>query len=398
MVAQQTAAHNVGPLGLIAMQGCLDLGEKVNAHLNLWRHNPELADIPVYAPLDPERDDYMIRANCIRFSNGEGKSNITETVRGYDLYLLCDIGNHGVTYPMYGRDVPMSPDDHFQDLKRIIAAAGGKARRISVIMPMLYESRQDRRHSRESLDCALALQELERMGVDNIITFDTHDSRVQNAIPLCGFESIYPTYQLFKGLLRAVPDLSIDADHLSVVSPDLGGMGRNIYYATMLELNMGMFYKRRDYTRVVDGRNPIIAHEYLGEDVSGKDVIIADDMLATGDSLLEVATELKRRGANRIICIITFAMFTQGSEKFTEAVKNGIIHKVISTNLTYTAPEIKTQEWFEQVDMSKYIAYMIATLNQDHTISHLLSPAERIQKILKKHREGQKRSEQLTML
>nr|MDD6335942.1 ribose-phosphate pyrophosphokinase [bacterium] len=379
----------VGPLGIIALEGCREMGDKVNSYLTRWHNNPEDTDVPVYTIPGYNREDFLINSRCPRFTNGEGKAIIHETVRGYDLYIMSDIGNYGVTYNMYGREVPMSPDDHFQDLKRTIAAVGGKARRITVIMPMLYESRQHRRQSRESLDCALALQDLTRMGVDNIITFDAHDPRVQNAIPLSGFESVFPTYQILKALLRNMPDLKIDKNNMMLVSPDEGGMGRNIYYATMMGLNIGMFYKRRDYSVVVNGRNPIVAHEYLGDDVAGKDILIVDDMLATGDSMLDIARELKKRNARRIFVAVTFGMFTQGLERFDEAYEKGMIDRVLATNLTYRNPELKSRNWFVEVDMSKYIAYIIATLNHDRSISKLLNPADRIRSLLERHRNGE---------
>ena len=281
----------------------------------------------------------------------------------------------------------MSPDDHYQDLKRIIAAVGGKARRITVIMPFLYESRQHKRTSRESLDCALALQELVSMGVDNIITFDAHDPRVQNAIPLHGFETVQPTYQFIKGLINNVPDIQLDAEHMMTISPDEGGMSRAIYMSNVLGLDMGMFYKRRDYTRVVDGRNPIVAHEYLGTSVEGKDVIILDDMISSGESVIEVATALKARKANRIFIATTFGLFTNGLEKFDKAYEDGLIHRVLTTNLVYQTPELLQREWYINCDMSKYIAYIIDTLNHDSSISDLLNPSERIQALLKEHQK-----------
>jgi len=290
---------------------------------------------------------------------------------------------------MYGAQVPMTPDNHYQDLKRLIAAAGGKAKRINVIMPLLYESRQHRRLSRESLDCAMALQELCAMGVDNLITFDAHDPRVQNAIPLHGFESIYATYQILKGLLRTAADLVVHPDHMMVVSPDEGGMSRNIYYASVMGLRMGMFYKQRDYTTIVNGRNPIVAHEYLGDDLTGKDVLVIDDMLATGDSMIEVARELKKRNARRIFIGVTFGLFTQGLEKFDRAYAEGLFTRVLATNLTYRNPGLAAREWFYEVDMSKYIAFIIATLNHDRTISHLLTPSKRIEALLARHRARQ---------
>ena len=324
-----------------------------------------------------------------RFGSGEAKGQILESVRGTDLYLLVDVLNYSMTYSLCGNENHMSPDDHYQDLKRIIAAVGGKARRITVIMPFLYESRQHKRTSRESLDCALALQELVSMGVDNIITFDAHDPRVQNAIPLHGFETVQPAYQFIKGLLRNVKDLQLDSNHMMVISPDEGGMGRAIYIANVLGLDMGMFYKRRDYTRIVNGRNPIVAHEFLGTSVEGKDMIIIDDMISSGESMLEVAAALKERKANKIFVFSTFGLFTNGLDKFDKAYENGIIDKVLTTNLIYQTPELLQREWYINCDMSKYIAYIIDTLNHDSSISDLLNPNERIQNIVAKYKKGE---------
>ena len=284
----------------------------------------------------------------------------------------------------------MSPDDHYADLKRIIAAVGGKARRITAIIPYLYEGRQHKRNGRESLDCAIALQELVNMGVDNIITFDAHDPRVQNAIPLHGFETVQPAYQFIKSILRETPDLQIDSDHMMVISPDEGGTNRAVYFANVLGLDMGMFYKRRDYSKIVDGRNPIVAHEFLGSSVEGKDVFIIDDMISSGDSMIDVATELKKRKANRIFVIATFGLFTNGLEKFDKAVKEGIIYKVVTTNLTYQAPELLQRDYYIDCDMSKYIAYIIDTLNHDTSISDLLDPYERIEGLVKRYKAGEK--------
>lgn len=324
-----------------------------------------------------------------RFGSGEAKGTILESVRGDDLYLLVDVANYSLTYSLCGHENHMSPDDHYQDLKRIIAAVGGKARRITVIMPFLYESRQHKRTSRESLDCALALQELVRMGVDNIITFDAHDPRVQNAIPLHGFETVQPAYQFIKGLLRNVKDLQIDADHMMVISPDEGGMSRAIYIANVLGLDMGMFYKRRDYTKILNGRNPIVAHEFLGTSVEGKDMIIIDDMISSGESVLEVAAELKERKARNIFVFSTFGLFTNGLDKFDKAYEEGIITKILTTNLVYQTPELLSKDWYISCDMSKYIAYIIDTLNHDSSISDLLNPNERIQNIVARYRTGE---------
>ena len=322
-----------------------------------------------------------------RFGSGEAKGVIKESVRGSDLYLLVDVANYSLTYSLCGHENHMSPDDHYQDLKRIIAAVGGKARRITVIMPYLYESRQHKRSARESLDCALALQEMVNMGVDNIITFDAHDPRVQNAIPLNGFETVQPAYQFIKGLLGHVKGLQIDNDHMMVISPDEGGMTRAIYIANVLGLDMGMFYKRRDYTRIVNGRNPIVAHEFLGSSIEGKDMIIIDDMISSGESVLEVASALKERRANRIFVFATFGLFTAGLEGFDKAYEDGLIHRVLTTNLIYQTPELLSREWYIDCDMSKYIAYIIDTLNHDTSISDLLNPVERIQSAVARYHE-----------
>lgn len=361
----------VGPLGLIGMRGCEEITEKVDKYLVDWRD-------------DAENDTFKIESCCPRFSSGEGKGLIKKTVRGHDLFIICDCFNYGVKYKMYGIEVPMSPDDHFQDLKRIIAATGGKARRINVIMPMLYEGRQHRRVSRESLDCAMALQELANMGVTNIVTFDPHDPRVQNAIPLNGFEGVQPKYQMIKALVRTVPDIKIDRDHLTMISPDEGGMSRCIYYSSVLGLDLGMFYKRRDYSRVVGGRNPIIAHEYLGGDIEGKDVIIVDDIISSGDSVIDIAEQLRAKKVNRVFVFATFGLFTEGLSRFDEAHKNGLIERVFTTNLIYRTDELKKRDWYTEVDMSKYIAYIINTLNYDRSMSELLDPVKRINKLLGK--------------
>ena len=316
--------QSVAPLGIIAMDGCSELGKKVNDYLVKWEKEPENADQVLLTHPGYQNDGFLLDADCPRFSSGEGKGVIRQSVRGYDLYILCDVTNYSKTYRMYGMEVPMSPDDYYQDLKRIIAAEGKKAKRVSVVMPYLYEGRQHRRAARESLDCAMMLQELTALGIDNIITFDAHDPRVQNAIPHSGFENVMPYYQMLKALLRKLPDLRIDRDHMMIVSPDEGAAGRNIYYATMLGLDMGLFYKRRDYSVVVNGRNPIVAHEYMGESVEGKDVLIADDILATGDSMLDLARELKRRKCGRIFMATTFAMFTNGIDVFKKAYEEGL--------------------------------------------------------------------------
>ena len=372
----------VGSLGLIP-----DLGQQVNDYLVKWRHSSELEHKSNIAFTGYERDSYLIEAKTPRFGSGEAKGALADSVRGNDLYLMVDVCNYSLTYNLYGHTNHMSPDDHFQDLKRVIAAIGGKARRLTVIMPYLYESRQHRRTARESLDCALALQELVEMGVENILTFEAHDPRVQNAIPLHGFETITSAYQMVKGLLGSVPDLELDSDHMLVISPDEGGMSRSVYLANVLGLDMGMFYKRRDYTKVIDGRNPIVAHEFLGSDIEGKDMIIVDDMISSGDSMLEVAKELKARKARRIFVFSTFGLFTSGLDKFDQAYEEGVIAKVLTTNLIYQTPELLKRPYYINCDMSKYIALLIDTLNHDVSISDLLDPYERIQALIKKYKE-----------
>ncbi|MCI9490993.1 MAG: ribose-phosphate pyrophosphokinase [Dorea sp.] len=369
----------IGSLGIIALDGCQDMGKKVNDYLVKWRRESDhvYKDDVVFNGY--ERDTYLIDARVPRFGSGEAKGIIGESVRGMDLYLMVDVCNYSLTYSLTGHINHMSPDDHFQNLKRVIAAIGGKGRRLNVIMPFLYESRQHKRSGRESLDCALALQELVRMGVDNIITFDAHDPRVQNAIPLSGFETVKPTYQFVKGLLNRYDDLQIDNDHMMAISPDEGATGRAVYLANVLNLDMGMFYKRRDYTRIVNGRNPIVAHEFLGSSVEGKDVIILDDMISSGDSILDVAGQLKQRKARRIFAAATFGLFTNGLEKFDKAYEDGLIDAILTTNLIYQTPELLERPYYISCDMSKYIALMIDTLNHDGSISSILTPNERIQ-------------------
>ncbi|MCI8974198.1 MAG: ribose-phosphate pyrophosphokinase [Lachnospiraceae bacterium] len=379
----------VGSLGIIPLSGCKELGDKVDKYLVRWRAERESEHKDSLAFAGYQRDSYIIQTRVPRFGTGEAKGEILESVRGDDIYLLVDVTNYSLTYSLCGQENHMSPDDHFQDLKRIIAAIGGKSRRITVIMPYLYESRQHKRNSRESLDCALALQEMVNMGVDNIITFDAHDPRVQNAIPLNGFETVSPTYQFIKGLLNNVPDLTIDADHMMIVSPDEGGMGRAIYMANVMGLDMGMFYKRRDYTKIVKGRNPIVAHEFLGSSVEGKDVIIVDDMISSGESMIEVATDLKKRKAKRIFAAATFGLFTAGLDKFDEAFEQGLIYRVLTTNLIYQKPELLDKEWYISCDMSKYIAYIIDTLNHDSSISDLLNPNDRIHSYINRYKNGE---------
>ena len=379
----------VGALGLIALDGCTEMGAKVNDYLVKWRKEETRFQKDNLVFNGYEKPNYLINAKVPRFGSGEAKGIINESVRGKDLYLMVDVCNYSLTYSLSGNTNHMSPDDHFQNLKRVIAAVGGKARRLNVIMPFLYESRQHKRSGRESLDCALGLQELVRMGVDNIITFDAHDPRVQNAIPLNGFETIRPTYQFVKGLLKHVPDLQIDADHMMAISPDEGATGRAIYFANVLGLDMGMFYKRRDYTTIVDGRNPIVAPAFLGSSVEGKDVIILDDMISSGDSILDVARQLKMRKAKRIYAAATFGLFTNGMEKFDQAYEEGLISGILTTNLIYQTPELLSRPYYINCDMSKYIALVIDTLNHDASISSILDPSERIQNVVEKYKKGE---------
>ena len=362
-----------GDLSVIGMRGCEQFVSQVDYYLKDWRrHGGD--------------ESFTVEAECPRFGTGEAKGLIHKSLRGHAVYVICDPFNYGVTYSMYGQTVPMSPDDHFADLKRILGAIGGKARRTSVIMPMLYEGRQHRRTSRESLDCALMLRELENMGVSNIITFDAHDARIQNAIPLCGFDSVRPTYQMLKAFVRNVPDAMLDKDNLTMISPDEGAMSRCMYYSSVLGIDIGMFYKRRDYTRIVNGKNPITAHEYLGSDLNGKDVIIVDDMISSGDSILDVSAQLKEKGAKRIFTFATFGLFTDGVDKFTKAYEEHLIDKVFTTNLVYRRPELFSCDWYVEVNMCKYVAYIIDTLNHDESISELLNPVKRINNLLEKHR------------
>ena len=377
-----------GTLGIIAIDGCQAMGKEVDHFITTWRHEDghKFMDDVVFSGY--QRDSYLVNAHVPRFGSGEAKGVIDESVRGMDLYILVDVCNYSLTYSMSGNTNHMSPDDHYQNLKRIIAAVGGKAKRINVIMPFLYESRQHKRSSRESLDCALALQELTHMGVDNIITFDAHDPRVQNAIPLSGFETVRPTYQFVKGLLDRYDDLIIDSDHMMAISPDEGATERAVYLANVLNLDMGMFYKRRDYTRVVNGRNPIVGHEFLGSSVEGKDVIILDDMISSGDSILDVAKQLKSRNAKRIFAAATFGLFTNGLDKFDEAYESGLIDGVLTTNLIYQTPELLSRPYYINCDMSKYVALMIDTLNHDGSISDILDPSERIQVCVEEYKKA----------
>ncbi len=363
-----------GELTVIGMKGCEKFAERVDYYLKEWRrHGGETT--------------YLAHVDCPRFGSGEGKAIIKESMRGQDVYIICDMFNYGVTYKLHDMTVPMSPDDHYADLKRIIAAIGGKARRITVIMPMLYEGRQHKRTARESLDCAMMLQELVNIGVANIITFDAHDPRVANAIPLSGFDNVMPNYQMIKALVRAVPDVVIEPTHTVMISPDEGAMSRCINYSSSLGLDIGMFYKRRDYSTIVNGKNPILEHKYLGQDLEGKDVIIVDDMISSGGSLLDVATQLKKvYGAKRVFNFATFGLFTDGFKEFDEAYEKGIIDKILTTNLVYRKPEIYKKPWYVEVNMCKYVSYIIDTLNHDNTISELLKPDKRIAALLEKHK------------
>lgn len=364
----------IADLSVIGMKGCEAFAEQVDNYLKEWRrHNTE--------------ETYLVEAVCPRFGTGEGKALIHQSMRGQDVYIICDTFNYGVTYKMYGMTVPMSPDDHYADLKRIIAAIAGKARRITVIMPMLYEGRQHKRSSRESLDCAIMLQELVAMGVSNIITFDAHDSRISNAIPLSGFDNVRPTYQMIKALIKNVPDIQIDKEHLMMISPDEGAMARCMYYSSVLGLDIGMFYKRRNYSIIVNGKNPIEAHEYLGQELTGKDVIVVDDMISSGDSMIDVCRQLKERGAKRIFAFASFGLFTDGFDKFDKAYDEGVITKVFTTNLIYRRPGLLKKEWHVDVNMCKYVSYIIDTLNHDATISELLDPVKRINNVVSKHNE-----------
>ena len=377
-----------GTLGIIPLASCTEMGKKVDEYLVKWREQRQNENTSTLNFAGYKRDSYIVNAKTPRFGSGEGKGVLVDSVRGHDLYIMLDVCNYSLEYTVCGFKNHMSPDDHYADLKRVIAAAGGKARRINVIMPFLYESRQHKRTGRESLDCALMLQELTDMGVENIITFDAHDPRVHNAIPLKGFESVSCTYQFIKYLLLNVDDLHIDSEHMMVISPDEGGMGRAVYFANVLGLDMGMFYKRRDYSTIVNGKNPIVAHEFLGDSVAGKDVVIIDDMISSGGSVLEVAAELKKRKANRVFICSTFGLFTNGMEKFDKAYEAGMFDFILTTNLVYQTSELLSRPYYISVDMSKYIALIIDNLNHDASLSELLNPTGRINKLLAKYRAG----------
>ena len=361
-----------GELSVIGMRGCEDFANQIDAYLQEWRRHDN-------------DGTFLVDAPCPRFGSGEAKGTVRSSMRGNDVYIICDVFNHGVTYNMYGMTVPMSPDDHFQDIKRVIGAIAGKARRINVIMPMLYEGRQHKRSGRESLDCALMLQELVNMGITNLITFDAHDPRVQNAIPLHGFENVRTSYQMITALLRTYPDIKIDPENTMIISPDEGGMSKCMYYSSVMGIDLGMFYKRRDYSVIINGKNPIVAHEYLGRDVADKDVIIIDDMISSGDSVIDVAQQLKSKGAKRIFVFATFGLFCNGLENMDKAYEEGIITKIFTTNLVYRTEELLKREWYEEVNLCKYVAYIIDTLNHDRTISTLLDQSKKIHNILEKH-------------
>ena len=368
-----SAENRVAPLGIISLAGAQELSRKVEAHLVRWA---KLAGL--------DYDTFLIESSCPRFSSGDGKGMIKSTVRGYDLFFIVDVGNYSLTYNYFGQENRMSPDDHYQDLKRLIQAASGKAHRVNVVMPLLYGGRPHRRSYRESLDCAYMLQELQHMGVSNLLTFDAHDPRVQNAVPVMGFDNLMPTYQVLKKLFKDFPDLSTDKNDFMIVSPDEGALNRNMYYASVLGVELGMFYKRRDYSRIVDGRNPIVAHEYLGASVEGKDVFVADDIISSGESVLDIAENVKERRANRFFAYATYAIFTNGLEKFDKAYEQGLIDGIFGSNLTYLKPELRNRPWFHEVDVSKYIAYFISALNHDVSISSLLDPHSKIEALLKK--------------
>ncbi len=379
----------VGKLGIIALRSCDDIAKKVDKYIVEWRSGRTHEEMNTINFEDYKKDSYLVSAECPRFGSGEAKGLIKETVRGDDIYFLVDVTNYSITYSVSGHENHMSPDDHFSDLKRLIAAVGGKARRITVIMPFLYEGRQHKRSARESLDCALALQDLINMGVDSIITFDAHDPRVQNAIPLNSFETVQPTYQFIKALLKKVPDIILDTQHTMVISPDEGAMGRAVYFGSVTGTDVGMFYKRRDYTKIVNGRNPIVAHEFLGSDVEGKDVIIIDDMISSGESLLDTARELKARKAKRIFLCATFGLFTNGLAAFDKAYDEKVFNLMITTNLVYQTPELLSRPYYATAEMAKYIALLIDAMNHDRSISEFLSPTVRIQKFIEKYKNNQ---------
>ena len=377
-----TLSFPVGSLGIIAMDNCRELGE----HVDRWLISERQKEMKgAEAPTS-----FLIKSRCPRFSNGESKAIIDESVRGKDLYILVDVGNYSCKYKFMGMENHMSPDDHYADLKRLISAIAGKAKRINVIMPFLYGGRQHKRSVRESLDCASALHELVALGVQNIITFDAHDARVANAIPQIGFEDVHAYYQFIKAMLHEIPDLQIDKEHMMMVSPDEGGIHRNLYYSTLFGIDLGIFIKRRDYSTIVNGRNPIVSHEFIGDDVEGKDILVFDDMLSSGDSMLDIAAELKRRKARRIFAAVTYALFTDGIGEFQKCYEQGMIDKIFATNLTYRRPELLEAPWFVEVDMSKYIAKLIDALNYDESLGALVNPAQRIMNLIYRRNCGEK--------
>lgn len=382
------SALPVAPLKIAALDSCIDLGKKVNDYIVTFRQDSlkKYLDSPLFSTY--KQDNYLIDCQCPRFGSGEAKGILGSSIRGKDLFVMVDVCNHSLTYTVNGHLNHMSPDDHYQDLKRVISAANGKAHRVNVIMPFLYESRQHKRTKRESLDCAFALQELVDMGVSNIITFDAHDPRVQNSIPLHGFDNFNPPYQFMKALLRAEPNLKVDKEHLMIVSPDEGAMHRAVYFSNVLGVNMGMFYKRRDYSTIVNGKNPIVAHEFLGDDMHGKNVIVIDDMISSGESMLDVAKKMKDRGADRVFVCTTFGLFTDGFEKFDEYYANGYIDRVITTNLTYLPAEAYEKPYFVVADMSKFIALIIDSFNHDITMSSVLNPTDKIHRLLERHKNA----------
>ena len=371
-------------MAILAMDGAKELGDKVDYYLTTWYNN----EVKSHG-LTITKETFLVKSSCPRFTTGDGKGMVAETIRGKDLYIICDVGNYSLTYNMFGTPNRMSPDDHFADLKRLIGAIGGKAKKLTVVMPLLYGGRQHRRVTRESLDCSQMLHELNTIGVTDIITFDAHDPRVQNAEPLMGFDNFFPTYQILKALLKRFPSIDMGKDNFMIVSPDEGAMGRNIYYASVLGVDLGMFYKRRDYANVVNGRNPIVAHEYIGNDVKGKTIFVADDILATGDSLLKLCSELKERGCGKIFLCATFALFTEGLDKFRKAYEQGLFTAVLSTNLTYSYQEMIDEPWFIQADMSKYIAYIITACDQNLSLSPLLDPHDKINELIEKYKTAQ---------
>ena len=379
------SAMPVAPLKLLALDSCKELGDRVNEYLVDFRKNVhnDIKQDPAFRGYSEE--NYLIKAACPRFGSGEGKGVLSESVRGKDVFLMVDVCNHSLTYTVNGHENHKSPDDHYQDLKRMIAAIAGKAHRINVIMPFLYEGRQHKRSGRESLDCAYALKELSEMGVSNFITFDAHDPRVQNATPLKGFDNFTPPYQFIRSLLRYEKDLIIDKDHMIVISPDEGALDRAVYFSSVLGVDTGMFYKRRDYSKVVNGKNPIVAHEFLGDNIEGKDVIIIDDMIASGGSMIDTAKQLKAMKAKRVFVCCTFGLFTEGLAAFDEAYANGVFDRVVCTNLTYLPPEILERDYFVTADMSKFLASISDCMNHDISMGNVLTPTEKIHEVLAKY-------------